>query len=130
MGLTKAAVYGIYGLVYLAKQPKDKVVSLSEVASMFNLPKKFLAKIFQMLAKVGFVTSYRGIRGGFRLNRLKDEITLKEIIECIQGPIHFLFLENRFARPNAVAYKLKEICQEIEGFCHNKLESVTLIDLV
>jgi len=130
MGLTKAAVYGICGLVYLAKHQDERLVSLTEVACEAKLPKKFLAKIFQSFVKCGLVKSYRGVKGGFRLGRLEDKITLREILECIQGPIRFLFLEDKAEQSNATLYRLKEVCREIEQFCQSKLESMTLVDLI
>ena len=131
MILTQATVYGIYGLVYLVKQPEGKSVSLSEVSSTVKLPTKFLAKIFQALVRSGLIRSYRGARGGFRLNRPKEKINLAEIIESIQGPIQFArCLNNKTEHANRAAYKLGKIFQEIQDYCHNKLESKTLVDFM
>ncbi|MFH1336854.1 MAG: Rrf2 family transcriptional regulator, partial [Candidatus Zixiibacteriota bacterium] len=73
MELTKAGDYGIFGVIYLARQPKGKVVSLSEVAEAEDLPEKFLAKIFQSLTRSGLIISHRGARGGFSLARSADQ---------------------------------------------------------
>ena len=90
MELTKAGEYGVFGVIYLAKQPKDKVVSLSEVSKAEGIPEKFLAKIFQSLSRGGFIRSHRGAHGGFSLARPAEKITLRELIECAQGPIYLL----------------------------------------
>lgn len=89
MELTKAGDYGIFGVIYLAKQPPGKIVSLSEVAKAENLPEKFLAKIFQNLTRSGLIRSHRGAGGGFSLARPTNKITVKELLESIQGPIYF-----------------------------------------
>lgn len=89
MELTKAGDYGIFGVIYLARQPKGKIVSLAEVSKAENLPEKFLAKIFQNLTRSGLIISHRGARGGFTLARPADQITVKELLESIQGPIYF-----------------------------------------
>ena len=65
MELTKASGYGLFGMIYLAKQPQGKIVSLSEIAKAENLPEKFLAKIFQNLGRSGLIRSRRGAGGGF-----------------------------------------------------------------
>jgi len=51
------------------------------------IPKSFLAKIFQDLAKSGILRSQRGAGGGFSLARPADQITVLEIIEAIDGKI-------------------------------------------
>ncbi|MBN1399421.1 MAG: Rrf2 family transcriptional regulator [Anaerolineae bacterium] len=85
--LTKGADYGARGTIHLAKQPAGAVVLISEIAAAEALPESYLAKIFQDLAKEGIVRSHRGARGGFSLARPPDEITLREVVEAIDGPI-------------------------------------------
>ncbi len=86
MQFTKAEEYGIFGILYLACQPADKITPLSEVAETQGVPEKFLAKIFQSLSKSGLVRSHRGVKGGFSLGRPPDQISIREIVENIQGP--------------------------------------------
>ena len=52
-----------------------------------GVPESYLAKIFQELSRDGIVRSHRGARGGFSLARPAAEITLKQIIEAIEGPL-------------------------------------------
>lgn len=87
MRLTKGADYGARGVIALAKMPPNSVALVSEIAYSEGLPGSYLAKIFQDLAKEGIVRSYRGAKGGFSLARPSEEITLREIIEAIEGPI-------------------------------------------
>jgi Rrf2 family protein len=86
MQFTKAEEYGIFGILYLAEQPVGRITPLSEISETQNVPEKFLAKIFQSLSKAGLVRSHRGVKGGFSLGRQPDRITIREIVEDIQGP--------------------------------------------
>ncbi len=88
MQFTKAEEYGIFGMMYLATQPKGKITPLSEIAENQSVPEKFLAKIFQSLSKSGLIRSHRGVRGGFTLGRAADKIPVKDVVEAIQGPYH------------------------------------------
>ncbi len=86
MQFTKAEEYGIFGVLYLAQQPAGKITPLSEISESQSVPEKFLAKIFQSLSKSGLIRSHRGVKGGFSLGKPANEITIKEIVENIQGP--------------------------------------------
>jgi len=85
--LTRGADYGTRGMIHLAKMPVTAVTLVSSIASAEGLPESYLAKIFQDLAKGGVLRSHRGAKGGFSLARPANEITLREIIEAIDGPI-------------------------------------------
>jgi len=88
MELNKAGDYGFLGMLYLAKQPKDRVVRISEISENEGIPEKFLAKIFQNLTRSGLVRSHRGAKGGFSLGKPAKKISVKELLECVQGPIY------------------------------------------
>ncbi len=87
MELTRKGEYAIRGILYLAGQPPGKVVLISEIAESADVPKSFLSKIFQSFAKMGLVSSYRGTGGGFILARPASRITLREVVEAVEGPI-------------------------------------------
>ncbi|MBI4839935.1 MAG: Rrf2 family transcriptional regulator [candidate division NC10 bacterium] len=88
MKLTRGGEYGIRGVLYLAHQDNGKVSMLSAIAKAQDVPPRFLAKIFQALAKAGIVRSHRGAKGGFSLARSAAEITIKDVIEAIEGPVY------------------------------------------
>lgn len=87
MKLTRGGEYGIRGVLYLAQQDNGKVSMLSAIAKAQEVPPRFLAKIFQALAKAGIVKSHRGAKGGFSLARMPADVTMKDVIEAIEGPI-------------------------------------------
>lgn len=87
MELTRKGEYAIRGILYLAGRPRDKVVLVSEIAESTDVPRSFLSKIFQSFAKTGLVVSYRGTGGGFVLARPASQITLRQVVEAVEGPI-------------------------------------------
>jgi Rrf2 family protein len=87
MELTRKGEYAIRGIVYLARVPQGKVALISEIAEATSVPQTFLAKILQSFAKIGLVNSYRGTGGGFMLGRPPEQITLREVVEAVEGPI-------------------------------------------
>ena len=87
MELTRKGEYAIRGIIYLARQPFGNIALLSEIAEATDVPRMFLAKIFQNFAKLGLINSYRGTGGGFTLARPASAITLREVVEAVDGPI-------------------------------------------
>ncbi len=85
--LTRGTDYGARGVIYLARQPTNAVTLVGDIAREEGVPESYLAKIFQDLAKGGILRSHRGAKGGFSLARPADEITLREIVESVEGPI-------------------------------------------
>ena len=87
MQLTRSGEYGLKGVLFLARQPREKFVLLSEISKYQHIPEPFLAKIFQRLSKAGLLRSARGSKGGFCLAKPHGSITMREVIETIDGPI-------------------------------------------
>ncbi len=87
MELTRKGEYAIRGVIFLARQSPGTISLISEIAEATGAPQTFLAKILQNFAKIGIVNSYRGTGGGFTLGRLPSKITLREVVEAVEGPI-------------------------------------------
>jgi Rrf2 family protein len=87
MNIGRRVDYAIRALSYLAAQPPQKIVSRREIQTKQDIPAHFLSKIMKRLASGGFVQSYMGTRGGFTLKKTPTEISLKEVYECLEGPL-------------------------------------------
>ncbi len=86
--LSRGAEYAIRGLLHLAIKPSGEISYLDEISKAQDVPKPYLAKIFQYLSRKGFLKSYRGPSGGFTLLKSPEDITLLDIIVAMEGPIH------------------------------------------
>ena len=86
MQLTRESEYALHGLAVLALAPPGEVTALSRIAETEGLPASFLAKIFQKLARHGLLVAARGPGSGYALARPAESITLREILECVEGP--------------------------------------------
>ncbi len=86
MLVTRKTDYAFRCVLYLA-QANEQIANVTEVSRMIHIPKTFLSKIFQKLAKAGLVESIRGMNGGYRLVKKPSDISLLDIMETIQGPL-------------------------------------------
>jgi Rrf2 family protein len=87
MNIGKRVDYALRALSYLAAQAPGYTVSRREIQTKQDIPAHFLSKIMKRLESGGFVQSYMGARGGFTLKRSAEEINLKEVYECLEGPL-------------------------------------------
>lgn len=84
---TKTGEYAIRAILFLARQEKDLLCMSSEIAKDQEIPSHYLAKILQRMAKYGYVDSFKGRGGGFRITDLARKSSILEIVERIEGPV-------------------------------------------
>jgi len=87
MKISTKTEYGLRALIYLAECPEDRPCSVAEIAKEQGLSVTFLEKIIGLLKKAGIVKSLKGVRGGYMLAKDLDEITIKQIIEALEGEL-------------------------------------------
>ncbi|GAA0123097.1 MAG: Rrf2 family transcriptional regulator [Clostridium argentinense] len=88
MGLTQETDYALRVILYLSKLEKGTIVSANTISEKENIPLRFLLKLLRKLREAKIVESYMGINGGYALNKDPEEISLKDVIEAIEGPIY------------------------------------------
>jgi Rrf2 family transcriptional regulator, iron-sulfur cluster assembly transcription factor len=132
MKLTRQSEYGLKGLIYLAKKSDKKAVLTSEVSAAQNIPPSFLNKIFQKLVRAGILKSYRGYRGGFALARAPREITLRRIIETLEGPVDLWSPSANDSVPegSGSALALFSVWQKTQLRINRMLDRITIKDIL
>ena len=85
--LTRGGEYAIRAMSYLAGFPDGHVASLHDIGQAQDIPESFLAKILQSLVHGGLAVSQRGAHGGFALARAATDISMRDVIEAVDGPV-------------------------------------------
>ena len=86
--MTKQADYGIVLMTFLATR-SERLFAAPELAAETRLPLPTVSKILKLLAREGLLASHRGVKGGYSLARDPHEISVKEMISALDGPIAF-----------------------------------------
>ena len=85
--LSKRCEYGLRAALFLgAQRERRPYVSIREISDTLDVSFHFLTKILQALTEGGLLTSYRGPSGGVALARDTHEITVLNLIDCLEGP--------------------------------------------
>ena len=85
MRITLESDYALRIVSTLAKS--GEIVDANTLAEQTSVSLRFALKILRKLAQGGIVSSYKGVRGGYKLKASPENITLKDVIELIDGPI-------------------------------------------
>ncbi len=90
--------YALHCLLWLVA-PLEQRPSSRDLAEIQGVPAAFVAKIFQKLEKAGLVEASGGIRGGYRLARQPEDISVLDVVDAVEG------------------HKALFDCQEVRGRC-------------
>ena len=87
MRLSLRTDYALRAMIYLAIRRGDGPRTIAEVSRVEKTPREFTAKVLRDLCRLGFLNSMLGSRGGYRLARPPNEITVLEVMEALDGPL-------------------------------------------
>ena len=85
--MTRLTDYGIMLLTLFARDGKRLMRSARDLAEESRLPLPTVSKLLKVLARHDLLEAHRGVKGGFRLARLAEKVTVAEIIQALEGPI-------------------------------------------
>ena len=85
MKLSTKTRYGVRLMVELGLNYGKKPIFLKDIAKAEEISEKYLSLIIIPLRGVGLVSSMRGVRGGYNLAKEPSQITLKEIVNVLEG---------------------------------------------
>ncbi len=95
LNLTKRVDYGLIALTHLACVEKAEPtatngaarLSVRGMAEAYNMSQPLLANVMKDLARLGFVRSVRGTKGGYELAFPPEQLTVGRVAEALEGPL-------------------------------------------
>ncbi len=84
--LSRMTDYGVVALGYMAERT-GHLMTAPEVADATGLPLPTVSKLLKQLAKDDIISAQRGAQGGYLLERRASDISVAEIIACLDGPV-------------------------------------------
>ncbi len=121
-----------YALRLVLDLTTNSSAPVHDIAQRQNIPVAYLGKIVQSLARAGVLSTSRGARGGVRLARAPETISMRQVIEAAQGPIA---LSRCISEPdhdcptNSSACPVRQVTLRLQRLVTAELESVSLADL-
>jgi Rrf2 family protein len=87
MRLSRRARYALCGIFDLAYNGAGVPVRVKRVGERQGIPYRFLEQIFQDLRRAQLVSGKRGPGGGYVLTRAPEAISLRAVVEAVEGPL-------------------------------------------
>jgi len=132
MKLTSRSEYALLALVYLSRDQSEGYVSVETIALAQGIPPRFLEQILLALKGARYVRSSKGQRGGYRLAKPANTITLAEIIRLLEGalaPTQSVSVYFYESTPIEKEKNLVRVFKELRDYIAEKLEQTTLADV-
>ncbi|MFH1177821.1 MAG: Rrf2 family transcriptional regulator [Acidobacteriota bacterium] len=132
MKLTTRTEYALVALLELAHQPQGHYASAESIAHPRRIPLRFLEQIFLALRRAGLVHSQKGQRGGYRLARDAEKISLAEVIRVLNGALAPTDCVSRYfyhSTPIEREPALVQVFREIRDHIARALEGTSLADV-
>jgi Rrf2 family protein len=130
MKLSTRARYGVRLMLALAGSYGQGSVYLKDVAKGEEISEKYLSQIIMPLRSAGLVNSSRGAHGGYMLSKSPAEITLKQIVEPLEGNCLVDCVKNPSACPRVSTCASRDVWALLGGRISETLEGITLEHLV
>ena len=127
MKLSTRSTYGVRLMANLAQKWGGGPALLKEVAAEEEISEKYLSQIVIPLRSAGLLRSIRGARGGYVLGARPSEITLRQIVEVLEGGLDFVDEEAPTRPTHRVFQEIwSQMSQEMSRF----LGSITLEEVI
>lgn len=130
MDISRKTDYALRMLAMLAEEP-ERLLSVRTAAEEVNVPYSFARSIQHGLVQAGIVESLRGVHGGMRLKVSPDDVTIRQVVEAVQGPM----VMNDCTAPDGDCARMGTCCYHplwagAQALMRDYLDSVSLDDIV
>jgi len=133
MKLTTKSEYSILALIYIARHSSNAYIKIEEIATKYNIPKKYLEHLLLVLKQSRYLKAKRGSKGGYKLAIPASKISVAEIIRLMDGALAPIESVSKYFfshTPLEQEHKIMVVFKEIRNYIAKKLENLKLSDLV
>ena len=128
MVMTLEADYAVRIVELLAASSQK--IDAKTISDQAHVPLRFALKILRKMVADNLIVSYKGAHGGYMLAREPGKITLREVIESVEGPYMISRCQqDEYACTHTTSCRFHQIYDEISNVVRTKLESYTFDSL-
>ncbi len=121
--------YAIRILLVLMRQALQKRISGKQLQHQTQVPPAFMRRILAEMTQAGLLDSAPGRHGGVRLRPQAAKVTLRQVVEIIEGPIMLSPCEDVEKCPFGKKCPTNVVWQRAQDAMLKELDAVTLMHL-
>ena len=128
--VSRLADYAV-SIIYAFSGSENEILSSKDIVEKTKLHKATVNKLLAQLVKKNFLEPFRGTKGGYRLKKGLDNISIRELIEAIEGPVLLTDCLNKNAN-NCNLFNVcntKNIWSFVNAEINNTLENIKIKDI-
>ena len=128
--VSRLADYAV-SIIYAFSGSENEILSSKDIVEKTKLHKATVNKLLAQLVKKNFLEPFRGTKGGYRLKKNLDSISIKELIEAIEGPVLLTDCLNKNAN-NCNLFNVcstKNVWSFVNTEINNTLENIKIKDI-
>lgn len=130
MRLSTKGRYAVTAMMDLALREHHGPVTLADISGNQGISNSYLEQLFARLRKSGLVKGVRGPRGGYRLARPANEITVADIISSVDETVDATRCRGREDCQDGERCLTHELWMELSASLFDFLNSITLAQYV
>ena len=128
MHVSAKADYGLRAVLELSVAYGRGTMQSADIAASQNIPESYLVQLLNQLRKSGIIRSVRGPRGGHELVRRPEDLTVRDVLSVLDGPLDLLGRGED--RPSSGSDELfREVWSDVESAINHVVTSVTFAEL-
>ena len=106
-------------------------VPLRAISKRQDITEKYLWHLINPLKSAGLIEATRGAHGGYVLAKPLSDISIKEIVRCLEGPLTLVeCVEKPGSCKKSQSCVARDVWKEVADKISETLESITLKDIV
>jgi Rrf2 family protein len=131
MKLSTKGRYGVRMMIDLAAHYGEGPVLLRDIAKRQEISEKYLSNLIHPLKSTGLLEATRGVHGGYVLGKAPSKITMKEIVQVVEGPLCLVDCVEKPSLCSRVPHCVsRDLWLEAAEGIARVLEKYTLADMV
>jgi Rrf2 family protein len=128
LGFSAKTDYGLVALMELAGEYlSGGVLQVAEIAGRQAIPERYLEQMMTSLRRAGILRSIRGPRGGYQLARSPSQLTVAEVVACLEGEVS---TRDGSSRNSPEFQALDGLSAALDRQREERLAAITLQDLL
>ena len=129
MELSSRVRYALLALLELARyHEQEGFLQIDQIAASHQIPERYLAQLLMILRQGGLVHSQRGAKGGYLLAKSPWQITVGEVLACLEGNKN-VTLNAQTVSPTPASSAIEAVWQEAITAALTVLQRHTIQDL-